>query len=74
MINTVSCIYSKLRPDDEKLNYSKYVGDDYWNKLRKKNCILLVIIMQIYHDTRAKEYQICGSHSGAAKTSVVLGF
>ena len=29
-------MYSKLPPDDEQLIYSKYVEDNYWNRLRKK--------------------------------------
>jgi len=37
MANTICCVYSKIRPDDEQLIYSKHVEDDFKNKLREKS-------------------------------------
>ena len=34
-INAIDCMYSKQPPEDEWLNYSKHVEDNYWNKAKK---------------------------------------
>jgi len=58
MINTVCCVYSKLPADDELLIYSNHVVDRLLEKIKKRNCIFLVFIKQIYHDARSREYDM----------------
>jgi hypothetical protein len=47
MTYTDCCTYRKVPPDDEQETCSKHVQVNYQNKVRVKECILLVLIVQI---------------------------